>query len=64
MESRPRVNIKTLRIPEDMSFAKYRLSDERYAEYEAMAVALQAEGDPEEGGTDPGAEGQSQGPAE
>ena len=47
-----------------MSFAKYRLSDERYDEYEAMAVALQAEGDPEEGGTDPGAEGQSQGPAE
>jgi hypothetical protein len=47
-----------------MSFAKYRLSDERYEEYEAMAVAYQAEGDPEEGGTDPGAEGQSQGPAE
>mgnify|MGYP003557557369 FL=1 len=42
-----------------MSFAKYRLSDERYDEYEAMAVALQAEDDPEEGGTDPGADGQS-----
>ena len=47
-----------------MSFAKYRLSDERYDEYEAMAVAHQAGEDPEEGGTDPGAEGQSQGPAE
>jgi hypothetical protein len=63
-EPRPRVNIKSLKIPEDMSFAKYRLSDERYDEYEAMAVALQAEGGPEEGGSDPGAEGQSQGPAE
>jgi hypothetical protein len=47
-----------------MSLAKYRLSDKRYEEYEAMAVAYQAGGDPEEGGTDPEAEGQSQGPAE
>ena len=29
-----------------------------------MVVAYQAEGNSEEGGTDPGAEGQSQGPAE
>jgi hypothetical protein len=47
-----------------MSFVKYRLSDKRYEEYEAMAVAYQAGGDPEEGGTDPEAGGQSQGPAE
>jgi hypothetical protein len=47
-----------------MDFAKYRLSDERYEEYEAMAVAYQAKGVPEERGSDPGAEGQSQCPAE
>ncbi len=42
-----------------MNFAKYRLSEVHYEEYEAMAVALQAEGDPEERGTDPRAEGPS-----
>ncbi len=47
-----------------MNFPKYRLSDERYKEYEAIAMAHQAGDDPEEGGTDPGAEGQSQGPAD
>ena len=28
-EPRPRTNIKSLKIPEEMSFAKYRLSEER-----------------------------------
>ncbi len=28
-EPRPRTNIKALKIPEEMSFAKYRLSEER-----------------------------------
>ena len=58
-EPRPRVNIKTLQIPEDIRFAKYRLPEERYEEYEALAIALQAENDLEEEGTDHGEEGPS-----
>ena len=60
-EPRPRVSIKAIRIP-DMSFATYRLSEERLAEYEALAVSLQknrgprAEADPEGAGTDRGEE--------
>ncbi len=42
-----------------MSFAKYKLFEERYEEYEVLAVALQAEKDPGEEGTDPGEEGPS-----
>jgi hypothetical protein len=40
-EPRPRVSIKAIQIPE-MSFAKYRLPEERLAEYEALALSLRA----------------------
>jgi hypothetical protein len=58
-ELRPRVSIKAIRIP-DMSFAAYRLSEERLAEYEALAVSIQrnrgpgAETGPAGAGTDRG----------